>query len=374
MLRKRFAKALMAAAVLAVAAGAALPAQTPPEINISEMALRTGLSPLDEEQIRRYIKYHVEQMRKAAAQDEVLSARDALVAGFGKYKSIEHRYVYAREAAKLIPPLLELPDKLKQVNAAIALGQMKQVRIQPALDILTAHKNPAARLLGWQSYRSLRLEVMSRGMAATKTMYASLAKAASTEASSLVMRSVFRMLNPPRRTLGVSTEVMDYARKRSFEILRKCWGGPCQRVVDGDAAMADACQDGLRAMRSIAKLVAVKPAEKTSLIQMAMDLAWCSARAYDDAGAKGPTGEANSLLLFACESLLNELTGLNKNYIGSKLRDEKLTPDEKRAAVRMAALDWIDELKRAGYKVEKPQFKPTTSAATTRAATTGPAK
>ena len=125
-------------------------AAEPPDLNISETSLRGSLSPSDVVQIRTRIAYRFNALLQADKEKPLLAARDAILEDFRKYNNAEYRYIFAREAASLATQILSQPlevnDPLrhsKEVNLSIAISQLSQVTIQPALEVLVRHLNPA---------------------------------------------------------------------------------------------------------------------------------------------------------------------------------------------------------------------------------------
>jgi hypothetical protein len=248
---------------------------------------------------------------------------------------------------------LELPDDIKQVNAALVLSRMPQVIMQPALEKMVVHRNPAVRYLGWRGYRGVRTLLLAQGPSYRQTMFRSLDAAVARENSPLVIRAIFGVLRIPAAGAAVPEDVRRKAQEQAFAIFRQIWPNCCRRVLAGNAVMAEVSQEGLAALLNFAPIFRTQKASSEAILQMVVEMTWCSAMAYDQAGAAGPIAAANTVLLRECEKALNSLKDTRHKDIEAPLTDPKQS--DRGSAVRLGVLEWIKLLKDDG--VVKPSFK-----------------
>jgi len=346
------ARLLLGSAVVVIL-GRGLPAAAPPVWDISDAAISGGLLPSHVSQIDARIRYWVETMRQARDYKTVVTSRTGLLQDYGSFGSVEFRYTFARLAAEFVTPLLELPDDIKQVNAALALSRMPQVIMQPALEKMVVHRNPAVRYLGWRGYRGVRTLLLAQGPSYRQTMFRSLGAAAARENSPLVIRAIFGVLRIPAAGAAVPEDVRSKAQEQAFVIFQQIWPSCCRRVLAGNAVMAEASQEGLAALLNFAPIFGAQKANSVAILQMVVEMTWCSAMAYDQARASGPIAAANTALLRECEKALNNLKNTRNKDIEAPLTAPK-QPD-RGSAVRLGVLEWIKLLKDDG--VVKPSFK-----------------
>jgi hypothetical protein len=139
----------------------------------------------------------------------------------------------------------------------------------------------------------------------------------------------------------------------------KAW---CQKIINGDDEIADACRRETVALKSYAAVIAATPAQKTAVLQTLVDLAFCAAKAYGYARAEGRNADAMIGLMEDCEKALQDLTGVQKPFLAKPLSDPKLaqTPEillltvDPVAKENRGVLAWSGELK--GQGVQDPKF------------------
>lgn len=316
-----------------------------------------------------------------AAKDEkavVKARKNAAIA----YQGSKSAYSYARMAAARLTPLLgkglDATDPLrvlKIVNVAMALSQMPQVTIQPALETMVGHPNPAVRLLGWTAYFKTRNRLMSHGEEFAAKMHASLDKAGLTENSPPVLAAVFRMMDVSTVPASVSGTDWQKARARWLVMLRRNRLRWCSKMIAGEAEMAGALEMLVRVAQSHAGAAIIGEtnprkldAKKSPFVQMVYDVAWSASKAYQKAH-----GEDNArliaqsgALLRDCERAFNALAGTEHSFIINALI--KGTNEQRATLVRLAVvLRWWEVLKDR-FGVTEPKFKkPTTKPTTTTA-------
>ena len=341
-------------------------------------------SPLDARRIDETLTAIAEAMDDANDQERVIRLRDKTLEEYGFWDDRKAGYTFARAAARRLGPLLGAGLKaddplrtLKVVNVAMALSMMPQVTIQPALETMVAHGNPAVRLFGWMGYRRTRDRLMSQGEAFAGKMFAALDKSADTERSPLVLGAMFRMLRMDARPAGLPEDVWKAARRRSLGILKRNWRRWCVKVASCQPEMAAASLRLVDAVRAHAGAAAENKDEKKQkaakklLVQMAYDVAWFASLAYQKTYRKPGMGMRavgdNGALLRACERALNAMSGLEHKSIVIALT--KGDDDGRAERVRLAVVFyWLEALTK-NYGVTEPKYKePTTKPATAAAA------
>ena len=331
--------------------------------------------PAEDRKIDEILKSVATAIVVAKDEEAVVKARKRAI---DEYRFSRSAYSYTRMAATRLTPLLgagiEATDPLrilKVVNVAMALSRMPQVTIQPALETMVVHANPAVRLLGWTAYFRTRNRLMSQGEAFAKKMYAALDKAGLTENSPPVLAAMFRMMETSAAPAGFSVTDWQKARARWLTTLRRNWRRWCGKMVAGEAEMARASEMLVRVALSHATAAIAEEkdpkklkAKKRPFVQMVYDVAWSASKAYQKAHGKGnaPLVVQSGALLRDCERGLNALAGTEHNFIISAL----IQGDDKDRAtrVRLAVLRWGDVLKK-DYGVTKPEFGKSTTKPTT---------
>jgi hypothetical protein len=372
--RRGFNRAVLTILPVILSATGYLQAQAP-EINIPDTSLSGVLTDRDRNAIEHYIRYWTDFLKGTDKESDVIKARDALAAGYGRYASSNSYQDYYADAAGRIAtePLRNRPARLgqvKEVNVAMFLAEMRRVFAQDALETMVAHANPAVRYFGWSAYRAIRTDILALTLPGRKLL-ASLRNSGAAEQSSMVAEEIFRNLAAPAATaIPIPEQRLMEIRKELLGVFRACWLPWCRQVLGGSSEAAASCRVGVSTLLSFAELVEKDKSAKTSALQMAADLLWCSSKAYQDAKGAGPIAQANAPLLEQTESALSVLMGKPQKLITETLRNEKLAPDEKADEVRRHALDLIEQLQSLGAKNPSDTFKP---AAQTQP-TTGPGR
>lgn len=335
-------------------------AAPPPVLDIPVSALESRLAPRHIEQIKARVKYWLDLLVNADNEKAVRSACSAIQKDYHKYSGFEYRLETARETSKSVEGIFKTGLKandpfknLKEVNLGIIVSRMPQVTIQPALEVMVRQPNPAVRYVGWQGYRAARSLLLAQGGQHGRTMFETSGAMAAQEASPCVIGGIMQLLNIPAGAVGVRPDDLARAHETSFGILKKHWDRWCRRVLRGNAEMPEAVNRGINALRNYADIFAGNESRRKDILQMLADMMWCSGKAYDRAGGKGPHADLNVLLLLNCERSVNAVTRVRSKWIRSALTNPE-TPD-RGAAVRMAVLKWTAEL--AKYGVKKPDFK-----------------
>ncbi len=369
---------------LALLGGPALAQDQVPTLDIPSIELTAGLSPASVQQIDDLLGYHAKAISDAEGKQKqafVLAGRDALIAAYNNYESIQFKNTVAKRAFDIVGPLLDTGDDLQKINVAIVLAEMSAASGQANLEKMISHSNDAVRFYGWQGYGQARMAILAAGSAEpTDKMMASMAKAIEQEKSSVVMRVVFESLNfPPSAPEGVSRDKYDRTRREALKIVASNWQSLSNQVRDGDRELSEGFRRATSAIANSWDLLSLDPAQRTKYLQMIIDVAWSSAQAYEAAmlvaeRASGLTKDdanekiaANTLLLRSCEQALNAITKGNRDYLARTLTDTSIA--DRASAPRgwkdlttgqeYGLLAWIEELKAEGVTIPKaPELTP----------------
>jgi hypothetical protein len=350
---------LIAPVDLVTAPSAAQTAPAAPSgIQIPPAALNAPLAAEYRQMISQYLDTWAGQMRQAD-RAAVLELRNQLAARFGQYDSVNYRLPFAQLAAQKLVPLLDLKDALKQVNVAIALSQMDQVSIQPALGKMVAHPNAAVRFFGWQGYERIRMLVLAQGPTFIQQMFDALQTAAANEPSDGVLRAIYPVLAyDQERPTFVAPEVYDEASRRALELLGQLWQRQCDQVeqtsvsasVQASVSAVRAAQVGIRELHAIAQARQSDRAAQLAVLPLVVAMMNSAAKAYQTSGAEGLAADELRLLLRDIEETVNLITRLRQNYLGMALSGNN--PLDRAQAVERAARTWVDQLKGSGYLAE----------------------
>ncbi len=348
--------------VLLVAGG--LSAQAP-VIDVSSRSLDTGLTDEEKRQVHDYIAHWVGIIRTTQKQPEVLQAAEALLSvnGYRKYVRTAYQSFYAADAARQFTAILrERPMPLrhmKEINLSMAMAEMAQPSAQPAFDVMVSHPNEGVRYLGWQSYRRVRTDVLAAGGKPAEKLMASLARAARAEDSAIVSEELFRMLTPPEVVFTPMSEAqLAKVRGELFDLLQRCWFAWCVRVKDGRGDSPDSLRVGLGAVAASLRVLGKDPAVKTAVLQMLMDMIWCTAKRYEDVGGTGTVAEECAGWLGDLEKALNEAAGMTLAPVAEALGKGDMDAKDRAAMVRVAAAEWNGKLEPLGVKRSSKRFAP----------------
>ena len=356
-------------AMLFVAFTTAAAADGPPAVNFDAIA-KSPVDRLSPEQVKGLtarVDFWLQQLSQTKDPQEVQAAREGLLAD---YKAVDKSFYQSRVAAlageRALAVLTALPAEwksLKEVNIALALSQMPQVAIREALEKLIVADNPGVRYCGWVGYRNIRTLVLAfpAGSTFEKQMYQSLRDQAEKEPSGPVVTVIIQMLQmTPVVPTGVSRQAFEQFQQTAYDILQSVWTKRCREVMAGDAGMAEACRKAVSVVERFSLVFPGDAARKKQMLQMVLDMAWCSAKAYGNLteAAKEEAAkvrEANGSLLRECESSLASLSGTRANYISQRLAESGPT-------VGLAVLDWAKALKDQGVVSPEDRFAAPASA------------
>ncbi len=349
-----------------------------PKVDFMLIRSQDNLRRDQQEQIAKRIAYWLSMLRNTEDPSKVIEARSGLVKD---YKAVEKfQYEYADEAGKQgIAIFGELSGKLKslkEVNLGLGLSQMSQVTIQTSLDKMVVHPNPAVRFHGWRGYRRIRAKLLAQGASYIADMVKSLQVRAKAETSAPVVGTILQMIyTPPVPPRTVAQDIFLKHQEASYKILHDNWKQWCMEVLKGDGEMADVSRKGISGAMNFARVFRNDRRRRTVLMQMILDMTYCSRGAFEaaidslkegDSKHKKPimirTRDANAQLLRDCERALGYVTQEQMNPIERVLSN----PDEENPADKVGSsiYEWLDVLKAQGVTDPEPRFKapPTTVA------------
>ena len=249
--------------------------------------------------IEARIKYWLEQIRTAKDAKTIDEGRRGLIGDYsqaaaGRYaSSFSLRMV--KPATTFLTGQIEPTDplkRLKEVNTALAISRMSQKEIQPVLEVMVKHSNPAVRYSGWGSYNAnsgwggynaIRNQVLE-DPDLTKIMLKSLDKAGG-ETSLAVMALVHKMLYFPLvRPASIAAKTWRQGQETAYAIFDRVWRTRCWQVLQGDTEMGYVCGKALPALvRLDAALGKDNEKKRQRVRQMIANLTWCAGQAYDKA-------------------------------------------------------------------------------------------
>ena len=406
-MRAFFLRCAVCFVVFALAARSPVSAQTfkPPAVKI-DPGSRAALLPQDVQKIVAQLEYIAAFIRSDASNDlaELDKACKTVVTTFKQYSEAAYRTEVARQAGKIIGPLLDLKDPIKKINVAMALSSIPSTMLQPVLDKMVVDPNVAVRYLGWQGYEGVLPSALAQGGNAAAGMFNKAQARAAAENSPRVLGAIWRMLAMPGQDINDPNK----ARRKAMTIMSATWRKRCGQAFAGDAEMTEAIRAGVVAAGehgSQAHQVLTAGANKklaqlrADAVQMIVDAMYCAAKAYGRALVAGttqtPSGLAARALLYECEKSLNDVLGIVSRvktikFVHSAMVDRTLKKDPKLVAdalllrapkgsakYGLGVLTWVQFLNDQGFAIKTPteaMFKPKGAASKPAAPKPAPAK
>jgi len=174
-----------------VSLGSAWGQETAPELPANDEV--TGpLAPAAIDKIDSYVDWWVGRMKAAKTPDEIMKVSEALANGYVRHATPDYRHAYARSAGRGVRAVLAIDSPIKQIQASMALSAMPQITIEPALEEMSRHANPAARYWAVKGYgRAAKLLLIQDG----QKMLDTLERLGRTD-SGPMLAAVFRALTP----------------------------------------------------------------------------------------------------------------------------------------------------------------------------------
>ena len=91
-------------------------------------------------------------MKSAQTSGEIIKVCEALTNGYVRHASPNYGHAYARSAARGVITVLSIDDPIKQIQSSMAVSAMPQITIEPALEKMARHANPAVRYWSVRGY------------------------------------------------------------------------------------------------------------------------------------------------------------------------------------------------------------------------------
>ena len=115
--------------------------------------------------------------------------------------------------------------------------------------------------------------------------------------------------------------------------------------------------------------------EKNRILQMIINMMYCSAKSYDTLGCEGWIADNDAQLIRDCETLIQKLANSQKSFVQKPLFGTGVK--ERGAAVMLGVLSWVDELEEQGvttpkFEVPAPPTRPASTSASASATTSAP--
>lgn len=314
--------------------------------------------------IEDYVGHWVGQMQTAKKIEETVTARKALADGYDAHDSPHWLVTYAEVSAEKIPALLLLSDRVKQIQASMALAAMPQYTIQPALEKMARHSNPAVRYWAARGYRSSVRRLLLYPER-TKKMCATLERLGREE-SGPVLAVVLRTLI-----------VYPGIRPESVALLRttmdKIWLARLASLRAGDSSVIEAYRKAVVFLAPVGN----DRADEKKILQLLADALEAASQGFSKfAGSRKSACQPWMDLLSDLERKLNTIAALKKITRTAKtpIQDilaETRTPiTQKAAEIRLKVLEyWRPMLAKVGVKPRLAPAATTKPAASTATAT-----
>ena len=324
-----------------------------PGLSIPKEALRApDLPSVYEEMIVDYVKYWTKVFETSKKANELTGARTALVAGFRQYEEANFRTAYAKALTASAKGVIAKLGGNEAIQLSLALSQADDPAMLPALDVMVKHANSGVRYLGWKAFTNgaMRENVLKAGKAPTDAMMKLLADRAQKETSAVVIGAMLDALRIPTASDATLREV---AQKSGWQTMQALWPKIAAKVLAGDADLAGAARQGVITL--VYYNNSMKGADKNLILQMLVDMMWCAAYAYANAGADAALTDMNAQLARDAEIAIGRITGTVKPLVqAAMLNDEAESADQRGDDAIAAANEWVTLL---GLKNPKARFK-----------------
>lgn len=336
-----------------------------PRLDISDATLPGGgPNPQQIAMIKTYLAYWVNELVQASDEKAILNTRTMIENGYKQLENMDYRLAYAKQMAEQVLPLFQKGPgsnplgSTKELNLALAVGQMPQPSIEPALETMVVHKNPALRYEGWVTYRAILPQILQMGR--SPQMLALLSQQTAKETSAPVLGAIFQALSLDA-TVGtnVPADVLAPVRKQALQILSTHWTTWCKRVVQGDLEMTRAALHAVSALQSVAG-----DAKPGPVLQALLRMAYASQKAADANKSNKDLTAAGKMLLLECEAALVALSKNSETPIQNALKSQ--TPKgnvDIWAEAGSAVFKWAESLKSQGVKDPQEDFDAATAPA-----------
>ncbi|MDY7011113.1 MAG: hypothetical protein SVV80_10235 [Planctomycetota bacterium] len=276
--------------------------------------------------IEEYVGHWVKKMTEAKKVSDIVKARQALTDGYDAHNSPDWLVSYAEVSAKKIPVLLGLSDRVKQIQASMALAAMPQYTIQPALEKMSLHENPAVRYWAARGYRSSVRRMLLYPERARK-MCATLERLGRKESGPILAVVLRTLIIYP----GMRAEAV--ARLRST--LDKIWLARLGDLLAGRSDIIETYHKTVEFLTPFDK----DEADKKKILQLLVDALEAASQGFNESGSSKKSAQQPWMdLLSELERKLNAITDTRKAPIQDILVDTKMPINEKVTEVRLKAV------------------------------------
>ncbi len=339
-------------------AGSAKGADAPKLEDLKELPVINRVGLRARGTIEKYVEHWVKEMTDAGKVPDIVKARKALTAGYGAHDSPQWWAAYAEISAEKIPALLGLSDRVRQIQASMAIALMPQYTIQPALEQMARHKNPAVRYWAARGYRSSARKMLLFPERAKK-MCATLERLGRKESGPVLAVVLQTLIIYPGRAKAVTP---------LRAALDKVWLARCGGLRGGNADIIEVYR------KAIDFLVPLDKNNKKKILQLLVDALEAASQGFDEAGSRKKSARQPWIdLLSDLERKLVKLTRTSKTPIQDILAEANKSIDEKAGEIRLKAVleHWRPLLEKLDVK---PQPLPKTKTKANATTTTPPAK
>ncbi|MCD4699754.1 MAG: hypothetical protein K8R91_04180 [Phycisphaerae bacterium] len=288
--------------------------------------------------IEEYVGHWVEQMKKSEKAEDIVKARKALTDGYEAHSSPHWLVMYAEVSAEKIPTLLGLSDRVKQIQASMALAAMPEYTIQPALEKMSRHGNPAVRYWAARGYRS-SVRKMLLYPERTKKMCATLGRLGQKESGPILSVVLRTLIIYP----GARTETVALLRST----LDKIWLARLANLRTGNIAVIEAYNT------TVVDVAPYDKADEKRILQLLVDALEAASVGFDESGGSKKQAQQPWIdLLSDLERKLKTITRTGKTPIQDILAYAKMPITEKVTEVRLEAVQryWKPLLAKLGVK------------------------
>ena len=338
-------------------------------INLTEAAVPTlddlekltiigPLGPTARKKMEDYIGYWVNQMKSAKKYEAIVEAKEKLVKGYGIHNSPYWQTSYAGVCAERLVSVLNFPDPVKQIQAGMTLAKIPQYTIQPAVEQMANHPNPAVRYWAAKAYKaSLRRMLLYDARA--KKMLGTLKRLGLADSGPILL-VVLRSVNPypdmDEKTISTMKSLLD-----------EIWLARCKDIRNGRADVIQAYR------RMIRFIIPFNQSDKTRVLQLLADALEAASLAFVKIGdRKTEATRRLKELLISLENRLAEITSTTEAPM-RKILDDKIPPMEKAIKVRLKVNEyWKPILAKYGIKPRIHALKKNTATRPTTTTTTSP--
>ena len=334
-------------------------ANVPTIDDLKKITVTGPLAPSTRNKMEEYIGYYVNQMKSAKEFKEVIRARKELLKGYNIHDSSYWRSSYAAICAERLVALLDIPDVARQVQVGIVLEKMPQYTIQPAVEKMAKHSNPAVRYWAVKAYKSSIRRILLYDIRAQK-MFKTLKRLGMTDSGPILM-VVLRCLTP-------YPDMDEKAVSTMKSLFDEIWLTRCKDIYAGKV-------DVIQTYRKMVRfLIPFNEAGKKRILQLLTDALEAATLGFVNSGdEKKAAAKQLKELIVTLENKLADVSSTTETPI-LKILDEKLSSMEKAIRVRLKVNEyWKPILAKYGIKPrfhasdkEKTTTRPTTTTSPNR--------